>query len=105
MRKLTYDAVFEPSSNGSYGVYWPDLPGCVSLGNDLPHAEQMAVEALNLHIYGMEADGDTLPPPTFPPFEDMPEHGIVMPITVFQDIFKNEHDKTCEQDKLPLCMA
>ena len=93
MRKLTYYAIFEPSSNGSFGVYWPDLPGCTSLGDDLQHAERMAVEALSLHIFGMEADGDTLPPPTIPPFEDMPKGGIVMPVTVFPDIFKNEHDR------------
>jgi predicted RNase H-like HicB family nuclease len=49
MRKLTYYAVFEPSTNGSYGVFWPDLPGCVSMGDDLPHALRMASEALGLH--------------------------------------------------------
>ena len=40
MRKFTYYAVFEPSTGGSYGVYWPDLPGCVSMGDDLRHAER-----------------------------------------------------------------
>lgn len=29
MRKLTYLAVFEPSDDG-YGVYFPDLPGCIT---------------------------------------------------------------------------
>ena len=88
MREVTYYAVFEPSTNGSYGVFWPDLPGCVSMGDDLHHAERMAVEALSLHIHGMEQDGDTLPPATLPPFEDMPDGGIVMPITIFPDIVK-----------------
>jgi len=91
MRKLTYYAVFEPSANGSYGVYWPDLPGCASMGDSLPHAQHMAAEALGLHVCGMEEDGDILPSATFPPFEDMPAGGIVMPITVFPDIVKNEH--------------
>ena len=59
MRKLTYYAVFEPSTGGNYGVYWPDLPGCASMGDDLRHAERMAAEALGLHIYGMELDGNT----------------------------------------------
>jgi hypothetical protein len=50
----------------------------------------MAVEALGLHIYEMERDGDVLPSATVPPFEEMPDCGIVMPITIFPDILKNE---------------
>ena len=102
MRKLTYYAVFEPSANGSYGVYWPDLPGCTSFGGDLPHAERMAVEALGLHIYGMEQDSDTLPSVTLPPFEEMPEGGIVMPVTIFPDIVKNELDNRAVKTNITL---
>ena len=102
MRKLTYYAVFEPSTNGNYGVFWPDLPGCVSMGDTLPHAEVMAVEALGLHIYGMEQDGELLPDATIPPFEDMPPEGIVMPITVFPDIVKNELDNRSVKTNITL---
>lgn len=91
MRKLTYYAVFEPSG-GAYGVYWPDLPGCTSYGETLPRAERMAVEALGFHIYEMEQDGDALPAPTLPPFDEMPEGGIIMPVTIFPDIVKSELD-------------
>jgi len=96
MRKLTYYAVFEPSINRDYGVYWPDLPGCISMGDNFAHAERMATEALSLHIYSMEQDGDMLPPATIPPFKDMPEGGIIMPITVFPDIVKNQLDNQFE---------
>ena len=102
MRKLTYYAVFEPSTNGSYGVFWPDLPGCVSMGNDLQHAERMAVEALGLHIYEMEHDGDVLPPVTIPPFAEMPNDGMVMPITVFPDMVKNELDNRAVKTNITL---
>jgi predicted RNase H-like HicB family nuclease len=102
MRKLTYYAVFEPSTDGSYGVFWPDLPGCISMGDDLPHAQRMAVEALSLHVYGMEQDGDVLPTVTLPPFEDMPQGGIVMPVTVFPDIVKNELDNRAVKTNITL---
>ena len=82
MRKLTYYAVFEPSTSGSYGVFWPDLPGCTSMGDNLIHAGDMAVNALNLHISAMERDGDKLPKTTLPPFEDIPAGGLVVPITI-----------------------
>ena len=102
MRKLTYYAVFEPSTDGNYGVYWPDLPGCVSMGDNLRHAEHMASEALGLHIYEMELDGDTLPPVTVPPYAEMPEGGMVMPITVFPDIVKNELDNRAVKTNITL---
>ncbi|MDR1701808.1 MAG: type II toxin-antitoxin system HicB family antitoxin [Sporomusaceae bacterium] len=102
MRKLTYYAVFEPSANGSYGVFWPDLPGCVSIGDNLPHAERMAAEALSLHIYGMEQDGDELPAAAFPPFEDMPEGAIIMPVTIFPDIIKNQLDNRAVKTNITL---
>ena len=102
MRKLTYYAVFEPSTNGNYGVYWPDLLGCVSMGDDLRHAEHMAAKALGMHICAMEEDGDALPTPTLPPFEDMPVGGVVMPVTVFPDIVKNTLDSRAVKTNITL---
>ena len=34
MRKLTYFAIFEPNGNGGYGVYFPDILGCTSYGDN-----------------------------------------------------------------------
>ena len=102
MRKLTYYAVFEPSTNENYGVFWPDLPGCVSMGDSLPHAERMATEALGLHICAMERDGDVLPSVTVPPFDEMPDGGIVMPITIFPDIIRNELDNRAVKTNITL---
>lgn len=40
MRKLTYLAILEPSSDG-YGVYFPDIPGCISFGDNIETAQKM----------------------------------------------------------------
>jgi len=61
--KFTYLAVFEPTETG-YSVYFPDLPGCVSYGEDFEEAQKQAAEALGLHIYGMEKDEDEIPAPS-----------------------------------------
>jgi predicted RNase H-like HicB family nuclease len=93
MRKLTYLAVFEPAEDG-YGVYFPDLPGCVSMGNDFEQAQLNAAEALGLHIYGMEKDGDEIPVPSKKPQID-PETAdgyILAPVSVFPDLVRNELD-------------
>ena len=94
MRKVTYFGVFEPSDNGGYGVYFPDVPGCISCGKNLTDAQKMAEEALGLHLYAIEKDGESFPfaaekivvePETTPGY-------IVSPVTVFPDIVKNELD-------------
>ena len=61
MRILTYLAKLEPSEDGGYGVSFPDVPGCFSCGDNLDDAMTMAKEALELHIYGLEQDGDPIP--------------------------------------------
>ena len=73
MHNLTYLAVFEPSGDG-YGVYFPDLPGCISWGDSFPTAKTAAQEALALHLYGMEQDGETTRngPRDSPPCSNVP---------------------------------
>ncbi len=54
-------AVLESADTGSIGVYFPDLPGCVSGAETMEKAIKNAEEVLSLHIYGMEQDGDIIP--------------------------------------------
>jgi len=87
LRKLTYFALFEPSQDG-YGVCFPDLPGCISFGKDIETAQQEATDALGLHIYGMEKDGESVPVPSKNPSVDpeTAEGCIIAPIAVFPDL-------------------
>ena len=43
--KLSYPACFYPAEEGGYTVIVPDLPGCVTCGDDLQEAFEMAVDA------------------------------------------------------------
>ena len=93
MEKLTYFAIFEPCGEG-YSVYFPDLPGCISVGDNLESAYTGAREALGLHIYGMKCDGDALPSPSAHLAID-PETQtdyLVMPISIFPALLVTEHD-------------
>lgn len=58
-----YPAVFEKTETG-YSVLFPDLPGCFTVGKTLEEAHSMAKEALGLHIWGYERDGEEIPLPT-----------------------------------------
>ena len=97
MRKLTYLAVFETDENPGISVYFPDVPGCASCGDNFDHALQMAKEALALHIYGMEKDGEALPERT-DKVPDISSGDMVVPVTVYPDVvrddIKNRREKT-----------
>ena len=89
MRKLTYLAVFETDEAPGISVYFPDIPGCVSCGNNFDHAFHMAKDALSLHIYGMEKDGEAAPvrADNIPKIE---AGSIVVPVTIYPDAVKDE---------------
>ena len=51
-------------TEGSYGIVFPDFPGCVSAGETLVDVVAMGREALQFHIDSMVEDGDAIPDPT-----------------------------------------
>ena len=84
LKQVTYQGVFEPTADGGFSVYFPDLPGCASYGATLDEAQKNAMDALGLHLYGMEKDGDPIPAPSTTPEID-PETAsgyVVCPVTV-----------------------
>ncbi len=64
MKTFEYYAVFEPNSSGGYGVYFPDLPGTCSGGDDDADALESARECLELHLEGLLEKGAPVPAPT-----------------------------------------
>lgn len=103
MRKLTYLAVFEPSKTG-FSVYFPDLPGCISHGENFDDAQKHSVDSLSLHIYGMQKDGDIIPEPSKTPViePETAEGYLISPVTIFPDIVKNELDNRAVRTNLTI---
>ena len=56
-----YPAIFEQAGDGAYSVFFPDVLGCVSGGDTLEEAIDMAKEALSIHLSGMINDNDFCP--------------------------------------------
>ena len=62
-----YPAVFTFYGEGqspAIGITFPDLPGCVSCGENSSDALRMAKDALGLHLLGMEEDNEDIPEPS-----------------------------------------
>jgi antitoxin HicB len=57
----TYTIVVEPEQGGGYYISVPALPGCFTRGATLSECAQRAVEAIEVHIAGLEADGEPVP--------------------------------------------
>jgi len=57
----TYTIVVEPEEGGGYYVTVPALPGCFTRGSTLDECRERAVEAIGVHIVGLQADGEPVP--------------------------------------------
>jgi predicted RNase H-like HicB family nuclease len=59
-----YIAVVHKDQKSDFGVSFPDFPGCITAGNSIDEAKDMAHDALALHIKGMLEDGEKIPVPS-----------------------------------------
>jgi predicted RNase H-like HicB family nuclease len=57
----TYTIVVEPEEGGGYLVAVPSLPGCFTRGRAIEECQERAVEAIEVHIAGLQADGEPVP--------------------------------------------
>jgi len=64
MATVYFTAIIEGDRETGYGVFFPDLPGCVSSGDTVDEAVRGAEEALSLHLAGMTEDKEIIPAPT-----------------------------------------
>ena len=62
-KRIHYSAVFFKGEDG-YAVVFPDLPGCVTQGDTLEEATEMAIDAASGWIAIMLEDGENIPPPS-----------------------------------------
>ena len=60
---MRYVVVIEKGKT-SYGVYVPDLPGCVAVGETREEAERLIREAIQFHLDGLREEGLPIPEPT-----------------------------------------
>lgn len=58
-----FPAVFTEEERG-VSIVFPDLPGCCPCADTPEEAFRNAKEALQLHLYGMEEDGEEIPVPS-----------------------------------------
>jgi predicted RNase H-like HicB family nuclease len=61
MKHHTYKILLNKEPEGQYTAIVPALPGCVTFGENIEHAIEMAKEAISLYIEELEVNGDMIP--------------------------------------------
>ncbi len=81
--KLVYPGIFKPLEEfEGYCVEIPDLPGCVTEGDSLLHAIEMAVDAASGWVLGELEDGNSIPAPSDPSTLILEESGSFVTMLV-----------------------
>ena len=62
--KYVYPATVTPEDDGRYSIWFDDLLGCATSGDNLADALDAASDALSGWLYGAEKNGDAIPAPS-----------------------------------------
>ena len=81
---MRYTALLHKDAHSSYGVSFPDLPGCFSGGETEEEARRDAAEALALHVEALQKEGQEVPMPS--PFELIQAQALALNAKAFQVI-------------------
>lgn len=61
MRPLIYRILLRKEPEGGYTVIVPSLPGCITYGDTIEEAIEMAKEAIELYIESLKEHGEEIP--------------------------------------------
>ena len=87
--RYSFIAVVYTDDDG-VSVEFPDLPGCLPCAESIDEAVENAREALGLHLWGMEQDGETIPEPSAIKEIKVEGGGVPMLVDVFMPPFRDK---------------
>lgn len=87
-----YPAVLTYEEGYEIAVTFPDLPGCATSGADEKEAISAGREALGLHLWGMERDGDAIPQPSSVKDIELEDGEVIAIIDVYMPSVRLAHE-------------
>lgn len=82
MKKLFYPAIFHKADEGGFWITFPDLPECMTQGEDMQDAYEMATDALGLAIVTRQENNEPLPAAS-EPYAIVPEQNTFCAVIEF----------------------
>lgn len=61
MKTYTYRIIIEPDERDTFHAFVPALPGCHTWGETLEQARKNALDAIDVYIRSLLADGEKIP--------------------------------------------
>lgn len=59
-KELSYRIVLRPEPEGGYTVIVPSLPGCITFGETIDEAKEMAKDAIEAYLKSVEKHGEEI---------------------------------------------
>ncbi len=75
------------------GVYFPDLDGCITGGDNVDEAIKNASDVLKLHLYGMEKDNDVIPEPSSISDFKLESNEVAIIVDIYMKPFRERMDE------------
>ena len=103
MKQYFYPAIFHTAEEGGFWVSFPDLPECLTEGDSMEGAYQMAIEALGLALTERIKDHEALPIPSPPSqigLEDADSHLVIIQFDL--DAYRRRHNSRAVKKTLSI---
>lgn len=101
MKKLFYPAIFHKAEEGGFWVSFPDLPECLTEGNNMEQAYEMAVDALGLCLTSRKDENEQIPTPSSPE-NILVDDGFLIVIEFDMEVYKRKHSSKAVKKTLTI---
>ena len=100
MERLFYPAVFHKAEEGGYWVTFPDIPECITEGDNMAEAYDMAVEALGLALEEKIGNKEKLPVAS--DVDNIKEDGTVVVVQFDLEDYNKKHNNRAVKKTLTI---
>lgn len=102
MQKLFYPALFHKAEEGGFWVSFPDIPECLTQGDDTAQAYEMAVEALGLALECRENEHQPIPASSDPSTIKVEADSFLMVVEFDMLAYKKRHSSRAVKKTLSI---
>ena len=99
-KRLFYPAVFHRAEEGGFWVTFPDIPECITEGDDMAAAYDMAVEALGLALEEKIENREKLPVAS--DVDDIKDSGTVVIVQFDLESYNKKHNNRAVKKTLTI---
>ena len=100
MKKMFYPAVFHRAKEGGYWITFPDIPECITEGDNMEEAYNMAVDALGLALTDRIKEKQDLPKAS--EVDDIKEDGTVVVVQFDLAEYNRKHNNRAVKKTLSI---